>query len=410
MALVELDGRVGEGGGQVVRVAIGLAALTGTPVRIENVRGNRPGKRGGGLKLQHVASIKWLAEATEAKVSGLFVGSKTVEFVPTLSPAQFKPNRSNLHIKADSAASLLLVFQAILPFLLFAAATLGAPILLHIQGGTNVSWSLSYEYLDQVLLPALERFGIHIKRTLHHRGWSHGVPTIGDVSFKIPPLLVGTPLKPPEWPLEQGDVIRIDITIIVPHFLIESFKQSLSFEVNLVFPDIQFEFSLVEDSKHFARLYTLLVAHTTTGLRFGRDWLYDKKTKGKSADDLSTEMAEKVVDDLDREIRKGGVIDEYLQDQLIVFQALAAGRSSIPSNSETLASDKERLDRTDEPFGDGSTHTTTARWATSQVLPKARWIDQGRICEGTAFAIHNDNIVDEAIASLAKTHIIEQTT
>jgi RNA 3'-terminal phosphate cyclase (ATP) len=45
---VVLDGRTGEGGGQLVRVAVALAALTGTPLRIDNVRGNRQGKRGGG--------------------------------------------------------------------------------------------------------------------------------------------------------------------------------------------------------------------------------------------------------------------------------------------------------------------------------------------------------------------------
>jgi len=39
--LVKLDGRVGEGGGQVVRIAVALAALTGTFLRIDNVRGNR---------------------------------------------------------------------------------------------------------------------------------------------------------------------------------------------------------------------------------------------------------------------------------------------------------------------------------------------------------------------------------
>lgn len=45
---VKLDGRTGEGGGQVVRIAACLAALTGTPLKIENVRGNRPGKNRGG--------------------------------------------------------------------------------------------------------------------------------------------------------------------------------------------------------------------------------------------------------------------------------------------------------------------------------------------------------------------------
>lgn len=46
---VKLDGRKGEGGGQLVRVAITLAAITGTPIVIENVRANRErGGRGGG--------------------------------------------------------------------------------------------------------------------------------------------------------------------------------------------------------------------------------------------------------------------------------------------------------------------------------------------------------------------------
>ncbi len=45
---LRLDGRTGEGGGQLVRVSVALAALTGTPLRIDNVRGNREHKRGGG--------------------------------------------------------------------------------------------------------------------------------------------------------------------------------------------------------------------------------------------------------------------------------------------------------------------------------------------------------------------------
>lgn len=45
---VKLDGRTGEGGGQVVRIASCLAALTGVALKIENVRGNRPGKNRGG--------------------------------------------------------------------------------------------------------------------------------------------------------------------------------------------------------------------------------------------------------------------------------------------------------------------------------------------------------------------------
>ena len=45
---IELDGRTGEGGGQLVRIAVALASVAGVPIRITNVRGNRPGGRGGG--------------------------------------------------------------------------------------------------------------------------------------------------------------------------------------------------------------------------------------------------------------------------------------------------------------------------------------------------------------------------
>jgi hypothetical protein len=46
--LVELDGRTGEGGGQVIRVAVALASLRGVGIHIHHVRGNRSGNKGTG--------------------------------------------------------------------------------------------------------------------------------------------------------------------------------------------------------------------------------------------------------------------------------------------------------------------------------------------------------------------------
>jgi len=290
----------------------------------------------------------------------------------------------NIKIKAVSAASSMLVFQAILPFLLFAGDGSGSLISVSIQGGTNVSFSLSFEYLDQVLLPALERFGIYIERQMTKRGWSHGTMEVGHVEFQIKPVPPGQSIKAPEWPLEQGTITKIDVTILVPENLQKPLTASLLFEIGVLFPDIPTEIHLLEDSKHNARIYTLLVAHTSTGLRFGRDWLYDKKTKGKTPHQLATEISQKVVSELDIELQNNGVVDEFLQDQLVVFQALAEGRSSIP-RSTSNGGYKTRLDRTEEPFGDGSTHTTTARWVASQLLPQAKWYDNGRVCEGVGW-------------------------
>lgn len=336
-----------------------------------------------GLKAQHTACIKCLVDATQAEVTGCSVGSKSAEFKAKLSPAELV-NR-NIWIKADSAGSVLLVFQALLPFLLFAADANGSPVTATIQGGTNVSFSLSFEYLDQVLLPALERFGVKVERKLEYRGWSHGTRQIGSVKFKVTPLSPGQSLTAPDWPSERGTITKLDVSMVVPSPLQKPLQETLVFELGLAFPNVEINFLIIEDSKHNARMYTFLVAHTSTGLRFGRDWLYDRRSKNKSWDDLSTEISRKVVDELDAEVRKGGLVDEFLQDQLIVFQALAEGKSCIPGSRDTAKSDQDRVERMDEPFGDGSTHTTTARWVTGQLLPEVKWIDKGRACEGVAW-------------------------
>jgi RNA 3'-terminal phosphate cyclase (ATP) len=165
---------------------------------------------------------------------------------------------------------------------------------------------LSFEYLDQVLLPLLERFGVKVERKLEFRGWTHGPLQIGPVQFKIHPLEPGEVLMEPDWPTERGETTKIDVSMIIPEDSIQPLKKSLAFKLELVFPDVELHFHLAENSRHKARLYTLLVAHTSTGLRFGRDFWYDGKTKNKTADDLSTEITQKVVDKLNTEVRKGG--------------------------------------------------------------------------------------------------------
>lgn len=342
------------------------------------------------MKAQHVSCIRTLADATEAEVTGCSAGSKSFQFKSKLSPTEIR-NR-NIKVKADSAASVLLVFQATLPFLLFAGDNSGSPVSLTIQGGTNVSFSLSFEYLDQVLLPSLERFGIKVERKLEYRGWSHGTREIGSIKFSITPLSPGQTLKAPEWPTEPGSIIKIDVSLVVPKYIQDLLKKMLLFELDLVFPGVEINFIINDDSRHNARLYTLLVAHTTTGLRFGRDWLYDGKSRNKTPDELSTEISRKVVDNLDAEIRKGGLVDEFLQDQLIVFQALADGKSCIPGTAEALCSDKECADRTDKPFGHGSLHTTTARWVASELLPQVKWVEGGRICEGAGWKTTKEDV------------------
>jgi RNA 3'-terminal phosphate cyclase (ATP) len=54
-----IDGSMGEGGGQILRTSLSLAAITGTEIVIEKIRAkrNKPG-----LKRQHLTCVNAVAE------------------------------------------------------------------------------------------------------------------------------------------------------------------------------------------------------------------------------------------------------------------------------------------------------------------------------------------------------------
>ncbi|KAK1758740.1 RNA 3'-terminal phosphate cyclase-domain-containing protein [Echria macrotheca] len=441
LKVIELDGRTGEGGGQLVRIACALASVVGQPIKINHVRGNREGPRGGGLKAQHVSALTWLAKATDAETSGIAVGSQTVEFRPREGPAtsrllDWSKERANVKIAADSAAaSTLLIFQAVFPFLLYAGNEKGESITIEISGGTNVSYSLSFEYLDQVLMPMLETFfGIRVDRTLHSRGWSQGKLQRGTVTFTIYPLKLGEPLKPRPLTFTPDDreIETIDMTIIAPTDMHEPLRDALLQDLSDLFPGVELNVHILEDSESDSRVYVLLVAHSAGGLRFGRDILSsvpkaaptksssrsnNKNNKSGANASVSTaeKLARKVSKELFNDCTAGGIVDEYLQDQLVIFQALAEGQSWFPrtgsagqdvntngssltigtkkslddaiadlnlGSSDDQTSSSLRREQTTEPFGEGSTHAQTARWVVSLLLPGVKWFNEGKGCEG----------------------------
>ncbi|KAG9073009.1 hypothetical protein KI688_000790 [Linnemannia hyalina] len=385
---VVLDGTTLEGGGQILRIAVCLSAITNIPLNITRIRGNRP--RGGGLKYQHLTGVNWLAKASEANIEGAEIKSTGLRLSwdrdtddEPLDGHRFLSLPKMIDI--GSPGSVALVLQAILPFIIF-GRTLNAsltrllkmpvmaPIHITIKGGTNVSFSPSFEYINKVLLPTFSRIGLPpITARLESRGWSTGGPQIGTVIFEITPLPTKSYL--PSFELtNRGTIQHIEATVLGPKIVQDKFRHEVAIRLAANFPGVATTITF-EDSGHHSRLYLLLVAKSENGHLLGRDWLYDRKTRGGELNGPVEQLVKEVVQQLQMELKHGGCVDEYLRDQLVIFSALARGKCHIDAG------------RNEEgQLVEGSLHTKTAQWVVSQMLPVALGED-GSIVEGIALEV-----------------------
>lgn len=134
MTMIEIDGSHGEGGGQILRTAVSLSAVTGEQVRIGRIRAGRPVP---GLQPQHVTSIEAVAQVCGADVDGLFQGSKEIVF----KPGQLVGGDFEFDVGTAGSTSLVIT-SCLLPGLMSKAR-----LRITIRGGTDVRWSPPFDYL-----------------------------------------------------------------------------------------------------------------------------------------------------------------------------------------------------------------------------------------------------------------------
>ncbi len=156
--MIEIDGSFGEGGGQIVRTAVALAAVTGTTLKITKIREGRPKP---GLAAQHAQAILALARICRGRTNGVLPGSAEIFF----EPGQIVGGSYSIDI--GTAGSITLLLQCLLPAILRA----NQPTTLTITGGTDVRWSPTIDYFKFVFLPALEEFGANIQLECKKRGY-----------------------------------------------------------------------------------------------------------------------------------------------------------------------------------------------------------------------------------------------
>ena len=309
--MIELDASMGEGGGQVLRYSLALAAVTEQGIRLSNVR---IGRGRPGLQRQHLTAVRLLAEVTRADVEGDFLGSTEIKFVPT---GIYGGRRS---VDVGTAGSLTLILQSVLPVLAFA----DAPSELLLRGGTDVPMSPTYDYFLYVFLGHLHRMSYRVELTLHRRG--HYPRGGGEIIARVPNPGALSPLRADD----RGEVMRVggrSHATGLPRHVAERQAEAAATELRRrLWAPIDIDLEIGDTGPAPGSGIALWAATEHSVL--GADALGER---GKPAEKVGREAAMALLEDLST----GAALDRHSSDMVIPYMMFADGISSITGSALT---------------------------------------------------------------------------
>lgn len=299
--MIRIDGSYGEGGGQILRTALALSSVLDEPFEIYNIR---KGRKKPGLQPQHLTCVNAAAQITQAQIEGNAIGSERLVFDPsTIVGGNYK---FNVALEKGSAGSVTLVAQTILPVLFFANDQSQATIK---KGGTHVPFSPPFDYLTEVLLPTIARFGYHAQADIKTYGF---YPVGGcEVILKVSPASAFK--KGPFEMTERGEIENLSLVSAVARLpLTIAKRQKLRFLSRL-----NMKCSALEKEVNAPSPGTYLFLKCE--FRNGIAGFSSLGARGKPAEKVADEVFEEFSDFLNNP----GFLDPHLADQVLIFLALA---------------------------------------------------------------------------------------
>lgn len=298
--MLTIDGSRGEGGGQILRTSMSLAALSGTSTRVEAIRANRSSS---GLRPQHATAVEAAAEVCDAHTGGVEVGSSTVEFEPTRMP------RAGEYVfSVGTAGSATLVLQTLIPPLLVADGRSRVVV----EGGTHTLKAPPWEYLVATYLPVLEGTGASFEGELQRYGF---YPKGGG--------RVVLEVEPPEDGLgaldvtERGHLVEAtasSLLLDLPRHIARRELEKLEHELEGLAPTTEVR----EVDQEGTRGNALFLEIECEGIR---EVFSEMGKKGRPAE----EVAERLAGEVNRYLATEAPVGPYLADQLVVPLAMAGG-------------------------------------------------------------------------------------
>ncbi|QLD90134.1 RNA 3'-terminal phosphate cyclase [Natronomonas salina] len=311
--MLEIDGA--DGGGQIVRTAVSLSALSGEAVRIEDVRGDRDEP---GLRAQHVAAVEAAASLCDASVEGLEQGAEALVFEPGELEAK------DVSVAVGTAGSVALVFDTVLPL----AAGLDEPAEVTVTGGTDVLWAPPIDYLRRLKLPLLSEYGLDADLSVESRGFyplGGGEATLTLRPSALSPLALD----------ERGALRRVEVYSTADEELRDAEvaeRQAAAVAEGLDVDVSVATLSTYDDADSPGSAVVLAAVYE--GGRAGFSALGEA---GKPSEQVGSEAVEAF-----QGFRDGSAaVDRHLADQLQVHLALAGGRVLAPAATDHVETNRE---------------------------------------------------------------------
>jgi len=325
--LLEIDGAYGEGGGQVLRNSAALSCVNNKSIKITNIRANREQP---GLKPQHYVVLKSLKEIFGAETTGVEIGSTEVTF----KPGKIKPDKYKFEV--GTAGSITLVFQAII----LACLNAKEQITVSISGGTDVKWSPSWDYFENVFLPLIERMGVKIYSDLilrgyYPRGGGEAVITINPTK-KLKPLNISNEI----------DFSEVKGTICISN-LSEDIARRIKHTATKTFLKEDFLSKIdVQQSTSLSPGVGVTLWSGVNNAIIGSTVLGDK---GIPSEEVGLNVANYLLE----EIKSYSTVDIHAFDQILPYMVLASKNGVSCCNVRKL-----------------SNHASTNMWLLKQFYPK----------------------------------------
>jgi len=300
--MIEIDGTFGEGGGQILRTALALSAVTGKPFHISKIRGRRPKP---GLRHQHLTAVRAAREVADAEMRGAELGTTDLTFIPKrIAGGEF-------HFDIHTAGSAMLVLQTTLPPLFRAAQSSTVTI----RGGTHNPLSPPFDFFAETFLPAIRRMGFcATSRLVRHGFYPAGG---GEIVVQIEPAAV----HPTDFATPEGPLVLSARAILarLPERVWEAEKRALE--------SLEFRFAAIErrdvtDSAGPGNCVEIVVDRGEKE-RHTRSVLTAFGERGRPSAQVVAEAAGYA-----RELTASGAsADRFLADQLLIYLAMAGGGS-----------------------------------------------------------------------------------